>query len=178
MLENKFYEEIIFSKLFTGITAIFSTIFLFLLSYQMLIGPIGTSPALNWFFLFIFLFFLGITINFSRLTIRMTSNSIKVGYGISKYTILWKNIEDCYLDKTSIRRYGGWGIRLSKVKGKWRLVYNVIGYPRVLLSLNQGKFREFVFSTKTPEEVIKIIKQRSSWIERAIREDDKYERNL
>ncbi len=159
MQENKIYEEKIFSKLLTGIFAIIPTIILVLIIYQALIEPIGARPAPNWFLLFLFLFFVGITFNFSRLTIRATSNSINVGYGISKHSILWNNVTDCYLDKTPIRSYGGWGIRLGKVKSRWRLVYNVIGYPRVLLLVNKGKFREFVFSTKNPEAVIKVIRQ-------------------
>ena len=165
MQENKIYEEKIFSKLFTGIFVLIPIIFLFLLSYQALIEPIGAHPAPNWFFLLMFLFFLGITINFSRYSLKMTSNAIKVSYGLSKHSILWNNIADCYLDTTSIRSYGGWGIRVANVNGQWRLGYNVVGYPRVLLSLKQGRFREFVFSTNNPEEVIKIIKQQSGIIE-------------
>jgi hypothetical protein len=39
-------------------------------------------------------------------------------------------------------------------------VYNVVGGPRIVLSLKRGRFKEFVFSTKNPEEVIKIAKER------------------
>lgn len=159
MQENKIYEEKIFLKPFKGIFAIIPTIFLVLIIYQALIGPIGTRPAPNWFLLLMFLFFVGITLNFSRLTIRATSNSINVRYGISKHSILWNNVTDCNLDKTPIRSYGGWGIRVGNVKGRRRLVYNVVGYPRVLLALNKGKFREFVFSTTNPDVVIKVIRQ-------------------
>jgi len=38
------------------------------------------------------------------------------------------------------------------------LVYNIIEGPRVVLSLKSGRFRE-VFSTKRPEEVIKVVRQ-------------------
>jgi hypothetical protein len=160
MQTKNFYEEKIFSKGITVVLAVLTTSLLFVLLYQTIVGPIGTQPAPNWFFLFMFLLFLGVMINFSRLTIRMTPRSISVGYGIIKHSILWENVEDCYLDEVSTIRYGGWGIRIAKVKGKWRLVYNVIGGPRIVLSLNKGKFKEFVFSTKNPEEVIKIAKER------------------
>ncbi|TES83470.1 MAG: hypothetical protein E3J91_02070 [Hadesarchaea archaeon] len=63
------------------------------------------------------------------------------------------------MDEASTIRYGGWGIRIGRVKGKWILVYNVIRCPRVVLSLREGRFREFVFSTKSPEQVIKVVKQ-------------------
>lgn len=152
MQADNIYEEKIFLKGTTGVLAIFTAGSLFALVYQIF-------PAPNWFFLLMFLLFLGVMINFSRLVIRMTPRSIAVGYGIFKRTIIWENIEGCYLDEASTIRYGGWGIRIGRVKGKWRWVYNVIGGPRVVLSLREGRFREFVFSTKSPEQVIKVVKQ-------------------
>jgi len=161
MQGDNFYKEKISSKWWmTGILTAFTAGFLFVLVYQVLVGPIGTRPAPNWFFLFMFLLFLGVTINFSRLSIRITHLSVKVSYGIFRYIIPWENIKNCYLDEASTINYGGWGIRIGKVQGRWRLVYNVIGAPRVVLSLKKGKFKEFVFSTEKPEEVMNIIRER------------------
>jgi len=161
MKTDNIYEEKIFSKWTTGIVGLFTVGFLFGLVYQILVEPIGAHPAPNWFYLLMFLLLLGVTINFSRLVIKMTPQSISVGYGILRDAILWENIEDCYLDDTSAIWYGGWGIRMGRVKGKWRHVYNVLGCPRVAVSLKKGRFfKEFVFSTKNPEEVIKIVKER------------------
>ena len=69
-----------------------------------------------------------------------------------------ENEINAILDETSMIRYGGWGIRIGRFGGRWRLIFNVIGKKGVLLQLNQGKFREFVFSTNSPKEIIKIIK--------------------
>jgi len=160
MQTENIYEEKIFSKWITVILVSVTVGLLFVLVYQILLEPIGTRPAPSWFFLIMFLLFLGVTINFSRLIIRMTHRSLSVGYGIFKRTILWENVENCYLDDASTIRYGGWGIRIGRVKGKWRLVYNVIGGHRVVLSLKKGRFKEFVFSTKNPEEVMNVVKQR------------------
>lgn len=41
-----------------------------------------------------------------------------------------------------------------------RLVYDIVGSPRVVLLLREGKFKEFVFSTRDAEEVVKVVKQR------------------
>ncbi|ATZ60964.2 MAG: hypothetical protein BME93_02205 [Methanosarcinales archaeon Met12] len=131
-LEN-IYKEKILSKWITVMLSVITIGLFFILVYQILIGPIGTRPAPNWFFLAMFLLFLGLTVNFSNLNIKMTPRYISVGYGIFKHNIPWENIEDCYLDEASAIRYGGWGIRIGRVKGKWRLVYNVIGGPRVVL---------------------------------------------
>jgi hypothetical protein len=101
-----------------------------------------------------------ITINFSRLTIRITSQEIAIRYGIIGHTQSWNNVKDVLLDETSMIRYGGWGIRIGRFGGKWRLIFNVLGKKCVLLQLNQGRFREFVFSSNTPKEIIKIIRER------------------
>ncbi|RZN40355.1 MAG: hypothetical protein EFT35_02970 [Methanophagales archaeon ANME-1-THS] len=152
------YEETIFLWGLTALLSIFTAVFLFLIVYQVLVGPLGEDPAPNWFFLFMSLLFLFMAINFRALSIKMTARSVIVGYGIFKRTIFWDNIERCYVDEVSSIRYGGWGIRIGRVKGKWRLVYNVIGGPRVVLSLKRGRFGEFVFSTRNPDEVMRVVR--------------------
>ena len=161
MQVENIYEEKVFSRGLTVVLAVATISLLFVLLYQTIVGPIGTRPAPNWFFLAMFLLFLGLTVNFSNLSIRITPRYLSVGYGIFKHNISWENVGDCYLDEASTVRYGGWGIRIGRVKKKWRLVYNVIGGPRVVLSLNKGKFNEFVFSTNNPQKVIEIVKQKS-----------------
>jgi hypothetical protein len=160
MQTENLYEETIFLWVFAAILSAFTSIFLFIVVYQILVGPLGDSPAPNRLFAFMALLFLGITINFSRLSIKMTSRSAIVGYGICKRTIPWEDIERCYVDEASSIRYGGWGIRIGRVKGKWRLVYNVIGAPRIVLSLKSGWYKEFVFSTQNPDEVMTIVRRR------------------
>jgi hypothetical protein len=142
----------------TAIMTPIAAIFLFLLLYQTLVSPIGDTPAPIWFFLIMFLLFLGLAINFSRLGIRITDQSITVGFGAIKRNIPLENVEDCILDEASAVRYGGFGIRITRIKGKNRLGYITIGSPRCVLSLKKGKFQEFAFSTKSPEEVMNIVK--------------------
>jgi hypothetical protein len=102
---------------------------------------------------------LGVTINFSRLIIRIRPYSISVGYGIVKYIIPWENIESCFLDESSAIKYGGAGIRITREEGKWKLVFSVVGGPRVVVSLRKGRFKEIIFSTEHPQDVMKIIKE-------------------
>ncbi len=153
----KTYHESLFSKWSTLILFSITVIFFLLYFYQIIVGPIGTDPAPNWFWFVMAVFMLAITINFRRLSIRITSAGLTVGYGIYKKRIPWKNIEDRYIDEASAIRYGGWGIRLGRVDGRWRTVYNVIGGPRVVVSLKKGWIREVVFSTENPEEVMKTM---------------------
>ena len=112
------------------------------------------------FHAFLILLLVAILVNFSRLTIRMSPENITVGYERITRQIPWENIESCYLDETSAIFYGGVGIRFARIRGKWRLVYNIIATPRVVLSLKAGRFQEFVFSTKNPDEVLSIINDR------------------
>jgi hypothetical protein len=151
------YQEKIYSKWLTTIFGFFTILLLFFIIYQLFIGPLGNHPAPNWVLMIMFLVLLGLTINFIALIIKITPNFISVGYGIFKHKIPWENVEGAYVDQAPNISYGGWGIRLGRVGGKWRLVYNIPATPRVVLSLKKGSFREFVFPTKNLAEVTKLI---------------------
>lgn len=153
------YEEKIFAKGMTTILGFPSVVFLFLLCYQIFIEPIGDKPAPDLFFLFMLLIFFGFTIIFLQLIITITPEYINVGYRIKNKKIPFVNIIDCRVDERSNMRYGGLGIKISRIEGKWVLAYNLLKCPRVVLSLKEGKYKEFVFSTKNPEEVMMIIKK-------------------
>lgn len=163
--ENQFgyeeYTEKVFSKWMFLILGSITVIFSFIGAYEIMIGWQWTEPLPVWFWPVMALFFLVITINYFRLTIKIDHERLTVGYGVSKSKISWDNIEDCYLDETSSLWYGGWGSRLGRVDGKWRAVYNVIGGPRVVVSLKEGWIREVAFSTKDPEEVMEKIEYHS-----------------
>ena len=157
-------EEIPFhlAKLALVMLAFFTIMMLILFIYQILVGPVGNRPAPDWVYLVLFFFLGAITVfvgNFGKLAIIITSQAITVGFGRMKKSILWGDIEGCDIDKASELRYGGWGIRIARINGKWRLVYNVTGYHGILLALRRGRFREFVFSTRDPEKAMKIIRE-------------------
>ena len=159
MLTDNIYEEKIFAKGMTAILGCTCVIFLFLLCYQIFVKQIGDKPAPDLLFLITFLIFFGITIIFLQLIIKITPEYILVGYRIINKKIFFENVEDCRLDERSNMRYGGFGIKITRIEGKWVLVYNLLKCPRVVLSLKEGKYKEFVFSTKNPEEVIMIVKR-------------------
>jgi hypothetical protein len=162
---NEIYKEMIpfpLVRWVIGVLAAFVFLFLSLLFYQLLIGPIGTRPAPNWVYLLMALWLSGVIallVNFLRLTTKITPQGIRVSFGIFKRVITWENVKGCYIDEASAVRYGGWGVRIGRVKGRWRLVYNVIRCPRIVVELKEGRFKEFVFSTKNPEEIMEIIRR-------------------
>lgn len=159
MQSDVLYEEKIFQKGLTTLLTVITFIFLVLSIYLAFFESLGNQVLIVIFFA-MFLLFVFVTITFNTLDIKITSEFIRVSYGIIKRQISWERVEDCYLDEASVIRYGGWGIRIGKFREKWRLVYNVVGSPRVVLLLKEGRFREFVFSTKNPDEVIELVKER------------------
>jgi hypothetical protein len=150
MQAGRVYEERIFSLLTTVIMTVICSAMLFMFFYQLLVCPVGTRPAPNWFFLVMFLVFLALGLNFARMTVRIDQHGISVGYKIIRHNISWGNVTECYREESSSLRYGGWGIRFGRVEGKWRLVFNIIGGERVVIGQNQGRWDEFVFTTNNP----------------------------
>ncbi|MBS3816457.1 MAG: hypothetical protein KGY76_02715 [Candidatus Thermoplasmatota archaeon] len=153
------YEETVFSKWMTLILGIITTIFFSIWIYDIFVGWNWSVPPLSWFWLGMFLFMLGITINFAKLSIKIDSEGISLGFGILRKKIPWQRVEDSYVDEASALRYGGWGLRFTRVEGKWRTAFNAVAGPRVVVSLNKGFVREIVFSTKDTEKAIQTIKR-------------------
>ena len=146
--------------LMIGLTGLFLGLFV----YQLIVQPVGEDPAPNWYYLVMFLVFLVISVlmvNFRELTVIATSQGITIAYGRIKYTIAWNNVKGYYLDTNTGLSYGGWGIRVGFARGKSVLVYNVIGYSRVVLELSEGKFAQFAFSTRQPEAVIDMVQKQT-----------------
>ena len=165
--EPEIYREVVVFAMGRAIIVLFMVLTVFFLAMfvsQILEEPVGSKPAPDGFYLLMCLFFVFMTfvvINFSKLVIKATSRSITVAYGLFKHVIPWEDIADCYKDESSaLGSYGGYGIRIGRVNGRTRLVYNVLGGERVVLVLNKGKFNEFVFSTNNPEAVMGVIKGR------------------
>jgi hypothetical protein len=158
-MQGTLYEEKIYSRWNILIMGVVVLVLLASLIWQLVAGPLGTRPAPNWLLLGMLIFFLAVGINFATLTIRVNMQGITVGYGLIRHHIPWSNIAGCRLDKASAARYGGWGIRLGWADGKKRLVYNILGGPRVVVEKRQGRYTEFVFSTRNPEGVMKAINE-------------------
>ncbi len=163
MPEDEFYEEalpFLLAAVATLVILLVTLLMLALFVLQLVSGPLGSRPAPNWFYLVMFIFMAAITYlvaNFMTLVIRINGQSVTVAYGLIKKTILWGDIEEGFLDSSSPLGYGGWGARLARVGGRWRLAFNVIGAPGVVLRLRKGWAREFMFSTRNPEQVLAII---------------------
>ena len=156
-MESTIYEERIYSRWNILIMGTVVAAVLAALIGQLISGPLGAKPAPNTFFIGMILLFLALGANFATLTIRVTIHGISVGYGIIRHQIPWGEVIGCRVDEASALRYGGWGIRVGCVGGKRRLVYSILGAPRVVVERRLGRYEEFVFSTRNPEAVMKAI---------------------
>ena len=90
-------------------------------------------------------------------TVKVTITAREVIIGFNQFfpqRIKLEEIEKVAVDDKS---YGGSGLRMRFVKGKFRIAYNT-GQPRVVISI-KNKRKEIVFSTNNPEKVIEIIER-------------------
>ena len=161
-LGDVIYKEVVPFNLMTVVTVVMAALTVFFL-YQFIVRPVGGNTELSWYFGGMFLVFALISVfifSMRRLTVSMTTRRITVAFGVIKYQISWDNIERYGLDKSLGIRYGGWGIRISRLNDRWTLVYSVTNCPRVVLQLRGGRFRQFVFSTRHPEEIMNIAMER------------------
>lgn len=156
MKEPVYYQETIISKLNA---AIFAAVIGWLL-VTLFFNPLEIKTDSSNFLITLILLFASLGLNFSYFRVTLHSDGVLAGYGLLQQDIPWEKIVRSYQDETTSFLYGGWGIRLSRIKGNWRLVQNIVGAPRVVLELKEGWYREFAFSTQNPEEVITIINQR------------------
>ncbi len=149
------YQEKKTSKLIIIVLSLFALYFGFSYFYQgvLKLGPIGTRPAPDHFYLGFAIFMILCLFAFKTLTITITTAAVIIGFNkFITHRIKFQDIAKITLDD---KFYGGIGLRVRLVKGKLRIAYNV-GSPRVVISLkNKGK--EIAFSTDQPEQVIKII---------------------
>jgi hypothetical protein len=145
-----------------GLFMVISVVFVALWAYQLTSGPVGSDPAPTWFYLVMWLVFdlVGILmLNFTKLRVSIFPSVMRIGFGVIRYSVRRSNVAGCYRDRASGMSYGGWGIRIARIDGKWRLGYTVIGASRVVLQLTEGRFSEFAFSTNEPDRICEIVKQ-------------------
>jgi hypothetical protein len=105
-------------------------------------------------------FFLFYSLNYRTLHIQLTAEHLKLKFGLFSWTVALDNIEDCFIDETSLWRIGGAGIHFSPIQGRYRAMFNFLEYPRVVIALKHklGLVRDIAFSTQRPDEFIEKIR--------------------
>jgi len=137
-----------------------------ILFFALFVWHINNVNYSAWRIVFICLsvFFLFYTINYRTLLIHLTPEKLLLKFGIFTWTVPLENIADCRLDNISASmRYGGAGIHFMLIKGRYRVSFNFLEYPRIVIALKskQGFVRDVSFSTQHPEEIIRLITKTS-----------------
>ncbi len=154
------HQEKIFSWSMAALFAFIVVVLGAILIYQSTVGPLGENPAPNALLAAFLILFFFIGANFVRLQLNMDSRGIMVSFGFFSHLVPWARVHGAYQDTTSSFWYGGFGIRLGRSRGQWRLVYNLPGYSRVVLQVDGSWHQEFVFATAQPEKVLSLINAR------------------
>jgi hypothetical protein len=157
MFDDLRYEERISSgrtqALFWGLMA------LFLVLSAWRVATTGWTP-LTLTVLLASLFFLFYSLNYRTLVIRLTGTSLILRFGLFCWTIPLDNVEKCQIDNLpGLMRYGGAGIHFMFVNGRYRASFNLLEYPRVVVSLKRSRLvRDVSFTTRQPQRLVSLLK--------------------
>jgi len=162
MGKNNIYFEKVSSRrtglLFIALTILFSMLLVWRVNVSGWNGLAVILLALSCFFLFY-------VVNYRTLIIQITSDVLKLSFGIFTWTVPFKNIESCSLDELSLfMKYGGAGIHFMMIRKRYRASFNFLEYPRVVVAFKNkvGPVQDISFSTRQPEEVLHVLSLRKS----------------
>ncbi len=156
---SQIYSEKISS---TGTRMLFlclSILFLVMFGWRISIVGWRFFPALSLFLGLLFGFYV---LNYRTLEISITSESLKLKFGLISWKTRLDNIQACQRDDSPpLVKYGGAGVHFAFVKGTYRAFYNFLEYPRILVTFRkkQGLVQELVFTTRQPEKILALLQQ-------------------
>jgi hypothetical protein len=151
------YLEQLSSRRTEALFVVLSVLFLGLFAWRL---RISGADALSIVLQGLLVFFLFYSINYRNLVVRITNESLELKFGIFSWTVSLDNVEDCYVDDVPLARIGGAGIHFTSIRGRYRVMFNFLEYPRLVIALKKkiGLVRDDVFSTRHPVEVGQIIR--------------------
>jgi len=157
------YSEKVRSKktefLFIALTLLFSFLFIWRVEAKSL-------DFLASIFLLFFVLFLFYSLNYRTLVIHLTSESLKLSFGIFAWTIPLNNVGEIRSDDDLplLMKYGGAGIHFMMVHKRYRASYNFLEHSRVVIELKSkvGLVRDISFSTCQPNEIMQLLEERIS----------------
>ena len=159
MTDDRIYHERVTSNRTEALFLALTLLFLFLLVWRAKISGIDILSVVFFFLFGIFIFY---SLNYRTLVIYLTSDSLKLTFGIFTWKVPMENIEDCHLDEIPmVMRMGGAGIHFMTIRKRYRASFNFLEYPRVVIALKRktGLVRDISFSTHQPDDVLYFIKK-------------------
>ena len=114
-------------------------------------------------FLVLSCLFLFYAVNYRTLVIRITSETLHLRFGVFSLAVPWDSVARWHRDDTPLWRVGGAGIHFTMIRRRYRVFFNFLEHPRVVLELERrrGLVRDVVFSTARPEELLLVVAGRA-----------------
>jgi hypothetical protein len=161
MIDSRTYHEKVFSNRTEAFFLVLTLLFLLLSIWHVNASGLDGLTVVPFC---LFCFFLFYSLNYRVLLIQLTPDVLELKFGLFTWTVPTANIENCFLDDTSLWRIGGAGIHFSPIHGRYRAMFNFLEHPRVVIALKKkkGLVRDIAFSTRQPTEVLRIIQEATS----------------
>ena len=157
--DDLLYTERLSSNKTQALFLALTILFLLLLIWRVNVAGLDALAAVFTCFSILFLFY---SLNFRTLIIRLTPASLKLTFGIFMWNVPLNNIDGCRLDEIPLlMMLGGAGIHFMMIRKRYRLSFNFLEYPRVVIAFKRkvGLVRDISFSTRQPDEVIRLIQE-------------------
>ena len=159
MTENLLYTERLTSKRTEILFVALMLLFFALLIWRVTARGLDILAVV---FLCLCVFFFFCALNYRTLTIRLTTRSLKLTFGIFTWTVPLENIEVCRLDEIPVlMRFGGAGIHFMLIRRRYRASFNFLEYPRIVIAFKRkvGPVRDISFSTRRTDELLRLINE-------------------
>jgi len=152
------YSEKLSSKRTELLFIALTLLFLLLFVWRVMAGGVDSLACIFCFFSVLFLFY---SLNYRTLVIRLTSESLKLLFGIFTWTIPLNNVDSILPDDDlpPLMKYGGAGIHFMFVQKRYRVSFNFLEHSRVVIALKKkaGLVTDISFSTYKPNEIIRLV---------------------
>jgi hypothetical protein len=161
------YKEKLASNRTLALFLALTILFLALAAWRLAAGSPGVLAVVFFCLGGTFLFY---SLNYRTLVIRLGPRSLELGFGIFSWTVPLETIAEFRLDQLPwLKRMGGAGIHFMTVRGRYRVSFNFLEHPRVVIALKRkrGLVRDVSFSTRNPDEVLRLIRERTALEARA-----------
>lgn len=159
-IKDLVYTERISSKKTTALFLALMILFLLLFIWRV---NAGSWDFLAIVFLCFFVLFFFYVVNYRTLIIHLTSQSLKLEFGIFSWKVPLDNVEECRPDEIPwVMRMGGAGIHFKFISKRYRASFNFLEYPRIVVAFKRkvGPVREISFSTRQPDEVLQLLQDK------------------
>ncbi len=157
--DDLIYDERVTSKRTEVLFLALTILFLLLHIWRVNAAGLDILVAVLFCLFGLFLFY---SVNYRTLIIRLTSESLKLTFGIFTWTVPLDNVEECRLDDIPVlMRMGGAGIHFMSIRKRYRASFNFLEHPRVVIAFKKkaGLVRDISFSTCRPDDVLRLVQE-------------------